>query len=103
MQSFLQLAKQLAEMDPTVIHFINSRYGLEKFRDAVNAPVDLVYDQKTCDGIVQRLNQLAEQQRQVENAPKLAKAAAAMGKAPEAGSALKQLVSGGAATTENVD
>jgi hypothetical protein len=103
MQSFLALTKQLAEMDPTIIHFINSRYALRNFRDAVNAPVDMVYDEKTCNQILQQLNQMAEQQRQVENAPKLAKAAAAMGKAPEAGSALKQLVSGGASTTESVD
>jgi hypothetical protein len=102
-QSFLQVAKQLAEMDPTVIHFINAPYMLRNLRDALNAPVDAVYDEKTCAGIVQNLNKMAEQQRQVENAPKLAKAAAAMSKAPEAGSALKQLVSGGAATTESVD
>jgi hypothetical protein len=102
-QSFLQVAKQLAEMDPTIIHFVNSPYILRNLRDALNAPVDAVYDEKTCAGIVQKLNQMAEQQRQVENAPKLAKAAAALSKAPEAGSALKQLVSGGAATTESVD
>jgi len=102
-QSFLSLAGQIAQMDPTIIHAINGPKILRLFRDLVNVPVDVVYDEKTFAGILQRLNQQAEQQRQVENAPKLAKAAAAMGKAPEAGSALKQLVSGGAATTEKVD
>jgi hypothetical protein len=102
-QTFLATAKKVAEMDPTIIHFINARHILRTMRDTLNAPVDYVYDEKTCAGILQNLNQMAEQQRQIENAPKLAKAAAAMGKAPESGSALKQLMSGGAATTEKVD
>jgi hypothetical protein len=102
-QSFLQLAQQVAQIDPTIPHAINAPQMLRVLADAVNLPVDLIYDKKTFAGIVQKLNQMAEQQQQIENAPKLAKAAAAMGKAPEAGSALKQLVSGGAATTEQVD
>jgi hypothetical protein len=102
-QTFLQLKKQVAEDDPTIIHFVNSPRILRDLRDALNAPVDWVYDEKTCAGIVQQINKAAQQQQQIENAPKLAKAAAAMGKAPEAGSALKQLVSGGADTTESTD
>lgn len=102
-QTFLQVTKMVAENDPTIIHFVNSRRILQTMRDVLNAPVDWVYDEKTCVGILQKLNQMAEQQQQVENAPKLAKAAAAMSKAPESGSALKQLISGGAATTESVD
>jgi hypothetical protein len=102
-QSFLQLAGQVAQMDPTIIHAINAPHMLRVLGESVNLPVDCVYDEKTFAGIIQKLNQQAQQQQQIENAPKLAKAAAAMGKAPESGSALKQLVSGGAATTESVD
>jgi len=103
MGSFLQFVGQVAQFDPTAVHALNIPYILRTGRDALNVPVDCVYDEKTFAGIVQRLNQMAEQQRQVENAPKLAKAAAALSKAPEAGSALKTLVSGGAATTETVN
>ena len=44
--------------------------------------------------IQQAINQQAQQQQTAENVPKLAKAAASLSKAPEAGSILKQLMTG---------
>jgi hypothetical protein len=54
-----------------------------------------VYDEKTYAGIMQNLQQHQAKQEEVEAIPKLAKAAASISKAPESGSILKQLMSGG--------
>ena len=72
-------------MDPTIIHAVNGPQILRTLRDAVNAPVDSVYDEKTFAGILQNLNQQAKQEQTAENVPKLAKAAASLAKAPESG------------------
>jgi hypothetical protein len=96
-QSFLQLTGQIAQFDPTVIHAVNAPHILRVLRDAVNAPVECVYDEKTFAGIIQQLNQQAQQEQTAENVPKLAKAAASLAKAPESGSILKNLMSGGSA------
>jgi hypothetical protein len=93
-QSFLQLTGQVAQFDPTVAHAINAPQILRILRDAVNAPVDIVYDEKTFDQIIQQLNQKAQQEQTAEVVPKMAKAAAALSKAPESGSILKQLMGG---------
>lgn len=94
MQSFLQVVGQLAQVDPSVIHAINGPEFLRIARDALNAPVDIVYDKKTFDGILQHLQQMAQQQQTAEVVPKLAGAAAKLAKAPESGSILKQLMGG---------
>ena len=92
--TFLQLTAQVAQMDPTIIHAVNGPQILRTLRDAVNAPVDSVYDEKTFAGILQNLNQQAKQEQTAENVPKLAKAAASLAKAPESGSILKELMGG---------
>jgi hypothetical protein len=93
--SFLQLTAQVAQMDPTIIHAINAPQILRTLRDAVNAPVDVVYDEKTFAAILQKLNQQAQQEQTAEVVPKMAKAAAALSKSPESGSILKELMGGG--------
>jgi hypothetical protein len=94
-QSFLQVATQIAQMDPTIIHAINGPEMLRTVADKVDLPVDCVYDAKTFEKIIQGINQQAQHQQMVEDAPKLARAAASMAKAPEAGSALQTLMGGG--------
>lgn len=93
--SFLQLTAQVAQMDPTIIHAINAPQILRTLRDAVNAPVDVVYDEKTFAAILQKLNQRAQQEQTADVVPKMAKAAAALSKSPESGSILKELMGGG--------
>lgn len=93
-QSLLQVTTQIAQIDPTIIHAINGPRMLRVVRDAVNAPVDSIYDDKTFQAIIQNLNKQAAQERQTEAIPKLAKAASSLAKAPESGSILKTLMGG---------
>lgn len=93
--SFLQGVQQVAQFDPTVANAVNAPHILRTLRDAVNAPVDCVYDEKTFTGIMQNLNQQAQQAKQVEAIPKLAGAAAKLAKQPESGSILQKLMGGG--------
>ena len=95
MTSFLGLTTQLSQIDPSIPHAINSRYMLKEFAESVNVPVDCLYDDKTYAGIMQSLQQQAKQEQTAENIPKLAGAAAKLAKAPEAGSILQNLMSGG--------
>jgi hypothetical protein len=92
---FIGEAVKLAQIDPTVVHAINIPHILRTIRDAVNAPVDCVYDEKTFAEIMQNLQKQSAQQQQTEEIPKLAKAAASLAKAPESGSILKELMGGG--------
>jgi hypothetical protein len=91
-QSFLQVVQQVAQFDPTITHAVNAPEILRVVRDAMNAPVDIVYDAKTFQAIVEGVNKIASQQRQAETLPKLAKAAGALAKSPEAGSILSKLM-----------
>jgi len=91
-QSFLQVVQQVAQFDPTITHAVNAPEILRVVRDAMNAPVDIVYDAKTFQSIVEGINKVAAQQRQAETLPKLAKAASALAKQPEAGSILSKLM-----------
>ena len=91
---FLGEAMKLAQIDPTIIHAINAPHILRTLRDAVNAPVDCVYDEQTFAKIIQSLQKQAQQKEMSEEIPKMAKAAASLAKAPESGSILKQLMGG---------
>lgn len=94
-QSFLQITGQIAQFDPTVVHAVNFPSMLRTVRDNLNVPVDVVYDEKTYAAIMQNLQQQQAKAEEAETIPKLAKAAAAISKAPESGSILKQLMTGG--------
>jgi hypothetical protein len=93
-QAFLSGASQVAQFDPTVTHYVDSQFILQTLRDGVSAPVACIRSAKEIQAIQQSLNQQAQRQETAENVPKLAKAAAALSKAPEAGSILKQLMGG---------
>jgi hypothetical protein len=94
---------QLAQLNPTVIDVIDADKEAMMVLDKLGYPVECLRDPRMIQLIRQHRTQMQEQERQAEIVPKMAKAAAALSKAPESGSALKQLMSGGAATTENVD
>src|ERR1017187_9700701 len=93
--TFLQLVGQVAQFDPSVLHIVNSYKTIEDLRDAVNAPVGIVRTEKEFMAILQQLQKVAQQDRTAENLPKVARAAASLSKAPEAGSIVKQLMDGG--------
>ena len=94
MSTLIQTVSQLAQVDPSIVHAINAPYMLRVSRDALNAPVDCIYDEKTFAEIVKRLNQQAQQEQVAQNVPKLAKAAASLAKSPESGSILQHLMGG---------
>ncbi len=94
---------QLAQLNPTVIDVIDADKEAMMVLDKLGYPVECLRDPRMIQLIRQHRTQMQEQERQAEIVPKMAKAAASLSKAPESGSALKQLMSGGAATTESVD
>lgn len=92
--TFLQLAGQVAQFDPTVPHFVDAEFVLRKLGDAVNAPVGCIRDPRQIQAIQEHLNKLAQQDQTAENFPKMARGAASLAKAPEAGSILKEIMGG---------
>lgn len=93
--SFLQLVGQVAQFDPSVLHIVDSYRTVKELADAVNMPVECVRTEKEFMAILQQLQKVAQQDRTAENLPKVARAAASLSKAPEAGSIVKQLMDGG--------
>lgn len=96
-QSFLQLVTQVAQFDPSVLHVVNSYQTVKELGDAVSVPVGCVRDEKTFAQIVEQLNKIAQQERTAENLPKVARAAASLSKAPEAGSIIEGILGGNTA------
>jgi hypothetical protein len=93
--TFLQLVGQVSQIDPSVLHVVNSYNTVKELADAVNVPVACLNDPKTYGMILQSLQKIAQQDRTADNLPKVARAAASLSKAPEAGSIVKQLMDGG--------
>lgn len=93
--TFLQLVGQVAQIDPAVLHVVNSYNTVKELADAVNIPVACLNDPKTYSMILQSLQKIAQQDRTADNLPKVARAAASLSKAPEAGSIVEQIMSGG--------
>jgi hypothetical protein len=93
--TFLQLVGQVAQIDPSVLHVVNSYNTVKELADAVNVPVACLNDPKTYGMILQSLQKIAQQDRTADNLPKVARAAASLSKAPEAGSIVQQLMEGG--------
>jgi hypothetical protein len=92
--SFLQLATQVAQFDPSVPHYVNSEGTLRILGDAVGLPVECLRTPKEIMQINQAIAKNAQQERMAETVPQLAKAAASLSKAPESGSILKELLGG---------
>jgi hypothetical protein len=94
-QSWLGLVGQVAQFDPSVLHIVDSYQTVKELADAVSVPTGCVRDQKVYMGILQQLSKVAQQDRTATNLPKVARAAASLSKAPEAGSIVQQLMEGG--------
>jgi hypothetical protein len=94
-QAGINLASQVSQLNPIAMDAVNFDQAVLEILDATGFPASCVRDPRMIAQIRQSRNQQAEQAQKVEAAPKLAKAAAALSKAPEAGSALKMLMEGG--------
>ena len=86
---------QLAQLNPTVIDVIDADKEALLVLDKLGYPAECYRDPRMVQAIRDQRNKMAEKERQAEMAPKLAKAAAEMSKAPEAQSPLKMLLGGG--------
>lgn len=88
------LLKTMAEFNPTVIDAVDCDMAAKEAMDAVGFPAELYRDPRAIAAIRKQRNQMEQQQRTAEEAPKLAHAAAQLAKAPEAGSIMQQLIGG---------
>ena len=91
----LQLLTLIAQINPTSIDVVDYDKAALETLDAVSFPASCIRDPKMVQMIRESRNQQAQHEQQVEAIPKLAKAAAAMAKAPESGSILQQMMGGG--------
>lgn len=92
--TFNNLIEQIAQRNPTVIDVIDSDQEAKELSDAVGYPVSCLRDPRAIAQIRDQRNKLAQQERTAENLPKVARAAASLSKAPEAGSMVQQLMGG---------
>jgi hypothetical protein len=94
-QSGLALVQQVAQIDPLTPHYIDSVDILRHAWDAVSAPATGILSDKAIAQIRQMAEKERQQQQQIDNAPKIAKAAALAGKAAEPDSPLRTMMGGG--------
>ena len=94
-QSGVALIQQITQFDPIAMHAIDTDQIVREAWDAVGAPANCLRDPKAIAQIRQMAQEQAQRQQQIENAPKLAKAAALASKTTEPGSPLKTLMGGG--------
>jgi hypothetical protein len=97
LQSAVAGVVQMTQVDPLAAHAIDFDQAVREFWDATGAPVSCLRDPKAMMQIRQQAQQMQEKQQQIDNAPKLAKAASLAGKGAEQDSPLKALMSGGQA------
>lgn len=91
----LSLLHNMAQFNPTVIDAVDIDAAAKEAMDSVGFPVELYRQPREIAAIREQRNKQQQQMQTAENAPKLARAAASLAKAPEAGSILKQLTDGG--------
>jgi hypothetical protein len=96
-QSAVAGLQQITQFDPLAMHAIDTDQAVREFWDAAGAPISCLRDPKAIIQIRQMAQQQQEKQQQIENAPKIAKAAALAGKGAEQDSPLKALMAGGQA------
>ena len=94
-QSGVALVQQITQFDPLAMHAIDTDQMVREAWDAVGAPVSCLRPAKDIVKIRQMAQEQQEKQQRIENAPKIAKAAALAGKGAEPDSPLKQLMGGG--------
>lgn len=96
-QSAVAGLQSITQFDPLAMHAVDTDQAVREFWDAAGAPVSCLRDAKAIARIRQMAQEQAQKQQQIENAPKIAKAAALAGKGAEADSPLKALMDGGQA------
>jgi hypothetical protein len=92
--SGLQIATQIAQINPTAIDVIDYDVATREALDAEGFPASCMRDPKMIAQIRDQRNKLQERERFSEEFPKVARGAAALSKAPEAGSIVQQVLGG---------
>ena len=90
----LQLLTQIAQNNPTSVDVVDYDKAAMEVLEAVMFPASCYRDPRAVAAIRDQRNKLMQQERTAENAPKLARAAASLAKAPESGSILHELMGG---------
>jgi hypothetical protein len=93
-QTGLNLLAMIAQNNPTSVDVVDYDRAAIEALDAVSFPASCYRDPKEVAQIRQQRSQMIAQEHNSEVVPKMAKAAAALSKAPESGSILKQLMGG---------
>lgn len=93
-QSGIALFQQITQFDPIAIHVVDTDQMIREVADATGFPESCLRDPQAIVKIRQLAEQQRQQQQQIENAPKIAKAAALAGKGTEPNSPLKMLLGG---------
>jgi len=88
----LQLLTQIAQNNPTSIDVVDYDKAAMEVLEAVMFPASCYRDPRQIAAIRDQRNKMMQQERTAENLPKVARAAASLAKAPEAGSILKTLM-----------
>jgi hypothetical protein len=96
-QSAVAGLQQITQFDPLAMHAIDTDQAVREFWDAAGAPISCLRDPKAIIQIREMAQKQQEKQQAIENAPKIAKAAALAGKGAEQDSPLKALMDGGQA------
>jgi hypothetical protein len=94
-QAGLTLISQVADRKPEALDLIDWDGSIREILDSTGFPAKLIRNDDMVNKIRQMRLQAQEKQRQIENLPKIAKAAAAAGKATQEGSPLAALMGGG--------
>ncbi len=94
-QSGVALVTSITQFDPLAIHAIDTDQMVREAWDAVGAPANCLRSAKDIAMIREMAQKQQEKQQQIDNAPKIAKAAALAGKGAEPDSPLKTLMGAG--------
>jgi len=91
-QAGLNMLGQIANIKPEAMDVVDWDEALKESLDSTGFPAKLIRNDDMIQKIRQMRQKQQEKQQQIENAPKLAKAAAAMGKTAQEGSPLQALM-----------
>jgi hypothetical protein len=94
-QSGLGLLQLIAQFDPLAPHYVDTVEMVKEAWTSTGAPASCLLSLKAIAQIRKMAQEQQEKQQQIENAPKIAKAAALAGKGAEPDSPLKLLMGGG--------
>ena len=96
----VQLLTQIAQINPVSVDVVDYDQAALEVLEAVSFPASCYRDPRQVAAIREQRNKTMQQDQEAENIPKLARAAASLAKAPEAGSILQSLVGGGEAPAQ---